>query len=64
MNCKYLVLSAALAFASLPAQAGAISLGSANGFGLLGGTGVTNTGLSIVTDGDVMRRPHLGRAGL
>jgi hypothetical protein len=57
MECKYLVLSAVLAFASLQTQARAISLGSADSFGLLGGSGVSNTGLSVVNDGDVGSSP-------
>ena len=57
MKCKYLVLSAVLAFTSLQTQARAITLGSADSFGLLGGSGVSNAGLSVVNDGDVGSSP-------
>ena len=56
MNCKYLVLSAVLAFASLQTQA-AVLLGSAGNFGLLGGSGVTNTGSSVINNGNVGSSP-------
>ncbi len=57
MNRKFLVLSAVLAFASLQTQARAISLESAGSFGLLGGTGVSNVGLSVINDGNVGSSP-------
>jgi hypothetical protein len=56
MNCDHLVLSAILAFASLQTQA-AVLLGSAGSFGLLGGSGVTNTGSSVINNGNVGSSP-------
>jgi len=57
MECKHLVLLTVLAFASSQTQARAISLDSAGSFGLLGGTGVSNAGLSEINDGNVGSSP-------
>jgi hypothetical protein len=47
-----------MAFAGLQAQANAsIVLGSAGSFGLLGGSGVTNTGSSVINNGNVGSAP-------
>ena len=58
MKSKISVLLAVLAFASLETQAGAISLGSASSFGLLGGSGVTNAVAgTVVNNGNVGSSP-------
>ena len=57
MKWRYLVLSAVLGLASLPTQAGAVSLGSAGDFALLGGSGVTNAGASVINNGNVGSAP-------
>jgi len=58
MKIGYLVLSAVLVFAGIQAQVNAaIVLGSASGFGLLGGSAVSNTGSSVIVNGSVGSAP-------
>jgi hypothetical protein len=51
MNYKYAIILGMLAFSSFQAEAKAasVSLGTANSFGVLGGSRVTNTGPSVIT---------------
>ena len=58
MKYKYLVLAAVLALAGLQANArAAIILNTAGDFGLLGGSGVSNTGSSVINNGNVGSAP-------
>jgi ice-binding like protein/PEP-CTERM motif-containing protein len=57
MKHKYSALLAVLAFGSFTTEARAVSLASAGSFGLLGGSGVTNTGNSVVNNGNVGSAP-------
>jgi hypothetical protein len=54
MRGKILILLAITALAGFPLQtkADAITLGTARNFGLLGGSAVTNTGSSVINNGD------------
>lgn len=57
MRFKALVFSAGLTLVGLQTQASPISLGSAADFALLGGSGVTNTGSSVINNGNVGSSP-------